>query len=81
MIVEMARAMMLRAKLPQLYWADAVKCTCYVRNRCPSRVLNNMTPYEAVMKVWPDSKHLRVVGCKVQVLAPKENRQEFNPKA
>ncbi|GMF20131.1 unnamed protein product [Phytophthora fragariaefolia] len=80
MIVEMARSMMLGANLPTAYWADAVVCAAYVRNRCPTKVLDGMTPMEALFGTAPDISNLRVFGCKVQVLVPKEHRKKLDSK-
>ncbi|OWZ09396.1 polyprotein [Phytophthora megakarya] len=79
-IVEMARSMMLGANLPTAYWADAVVCAGYVRNRCPTKVLDGKTPMEALFGKTPDISNLRVFGCKVQVLVPQEHRKKLDSK-
>ncbi|KAE9040228.1 hypothetical protein PR001_g7174 [Phytophthora rubi] len=53
--------------------ADAVVCAAYVRNRCSSKVLDGKTPMEALLGSAPDISNLRVFGCKVQTLVPKES--------
>lgn len=46
-LVEMARCLMLQAKLPKSLWAEAVNAATFLRNRCPTQSLENKTPYEA----------------------------------
>ena len=61
-LVEMSRSMLIDAKLPKAFWAEAVSIAVYLKNRSPSKSLYNMTPYEA----WHGSKsvasNLRVSG-------------------
>ncbi|KAE9005491.1 hypothetical protein PR002_g16746 [Phytophthora rubi] len=78
-IVEMARSMMLDANLPTSYWADAVVCAAYARNRCPKKVLDGKTPMEALFGTPPDS-HLRGFDHKVQALVPKEHKTKLDDK-
>jgi hypothetical protein len=79
-IVEMARSMMLGANLPTSYWADAVVCAAYILNRFPTKVLDGTTPMEALLETPPDISNLRVFGCKVQALVPKEHRKKLDAK-
>ncbi|OWZ09587.1 Retroelement pol Polyprotein [Phytophthora megakarya] len=79
-IVEMARSMMIGANLPTACWADAVVCAGYVRNRSPTKVLDGKTPMEALFGKAPDISNLRVFGCKVQMLVPKEHRKKLDSK-
>ena len=51
-LVEMSRSMLIDAKLPKAFWAEAVSTAVYLKNRSPSKSLDNMTPYEA----WHGSK-------------------------
>ncbi|KAE9184182.1 hypothetical protein PF005_g21782 [Phytophthora fragariae] len=64
-IVEMVRSMMLGASLSTSYWADDVVCAAYVRNHCPTKVLDGKTPMEALLGTPPDISNLCVFGCKV----------------
>lgn len=80
-IVEMARSMMIKAILPTAYWADAIVCAAYIRNRCPTKILDGKTPMEAFLEMPPDISNLRVFGYKVQVLVQKENMKKLDSKA
>lgn len=51
-LVEMARCMFLQADAPLSLWAEAINAATYIRNRCPTRALNEITPYEE----WTDEK-------------------------
>jgi hypothetical protein len=59
---------MLKAKgLPRWFWGEAVNVAVYVLNRCPTKSVDGMTPFEA----WHGRKsavhHLRTFGCIVYV--------------
>ena len=44
-LLESARSMMVHAGLPDRFWAEAVECAAYIRNRTPmSAVKGNKTP-------------------------------------
>lgn len=68
-LVESARSMLLHAKLPKKYWGEAVRTAAYLKNRCPSKSLEEMTPYEAWHKRKPQLQHLRVFGCDAYMYA------------
>ncbi|KAI5353736.1 hypothetical protein L3X38_006630 [Prunus dulcis] len=48
-MVEMAKAMLHEKGLPYYLWAEAVHTAVYILNRCPTRALGDMTPFEAYM--------------------------------
>ena len=43
-IMEIARTMLLEARLPESFWAEAVNTAVYLHYRSPTRSLDNMTP-------------------------------------
>lgn len=51
-IVEMARCMLIQSKLPKSLWAEAINTAVFIRNRCPSKLLNEITP----MEIWSKRK-------------------------
>jgi transposase InsO family protein len=73
-VVEMMRCILLQAKLPCEFWAEAVNTAVYLRNRSPTASLDGKTPYEAWTGEKPDLSHLRVIGCKVYSLIPEAKR-------
>ena len=46
-IVEATKAMIHDQSLPMLLWEEASRTVAYVQNRCPHKILKNMTPEEA----------------------------------
>ncbi len=46
-LVESARSMLLDANLSKSYWAEAISTAVYIRNRCPTKAVLRMTPFEA----------------------------------
>ena len=53
----------------------------YVKNRLPSPKVVHKTPFEIVHNSKPSVKHMRVFGCQVYILTPKEKRLKWDPKA
>lgn len=47
-LVEMARCLMLQANFPKSLWAEAVNAATFLQNRCPTKSLENKTPYDLV---------------------------------
>ncbi|KAI5336252.1 hypothetical protein L3X38_015519 [Prunus dulcis] len=61
-IVEMSKTMMKEKKLTYKLWEEAVNTAVYIQNRCPTKALDNITPFEAFSGRKPGVKHLRVFG-------------------
>ena len=64
--------MLYYAGLGKEFWAEAVATANYLKNFSPTKVLNNMTPYETWHKEKPDLKHLQIFGCVAYMHEPKE---------
>jgi hypothetical protein len=58
-----ARCMLNGANLNFNLWTAAIDTANYLRNRSPSSVLNNRTPYEKYYGKLPKIKHLKIFGC------------------
>jgi hypothetical protein len=80
-IVTMGRSMLHHARLNKSFWAEAAMVAIYIKNRLPSPKSETKTPYEMVYGIKPSVKHLRVFGCLVFVLTPKELRRKWDAKA
>lgn len=79
-LVEMVRSMLSDSKAPSRFWAEALSTAAYIRNRCPTKSVEGMTPIEALTGKKPDLTHLRRFGCAAYAHIPKEERQKLNPK-
>ncbi|CAK9804033.1 Retrovirus-related Pol polyprotein from transposon TNT 1-94 [Anthophora plagiata] len=79
-IVEMARSMLTQSKLPMSLWAEAVSTAVYIRNRCPTRKLNDITPYEGWTGEKPYVGFLRIFGSKVIALEKGARLNKFMPR-
>jgi len=62
-LMEMAHCMVKSQVLPHAFWLEAVMCATYVLNRCPTKALQNITPYEFWHGRKPSVAHLCVFGC------------------
>ena len=60
-LFEMARCLLLEAKLPKDLWTYAVLSATYIRNRCYNRRLE-MTPFEAFTGTKPNVKNMNIFG-------------------
>ena len=78
-LVETARSMLLDAKLPKQFWAEAISTAVYLKNRSPSKVLN-MTPYEVWYGRKPKVNHFRVFGSDAYAHIPRDERAKFDSK-
>ncbi|KAG9446373.1 hypothetical protein H6P81_012501 [Aristolochia fimbriata] len=61
--------------------AEAVACAVYVLNRCPTKGLKNMTPYEAWNEHPPNVKHFRIFVSIAYAQVPKEVRKKLDDKS
>jgi transposase InsO family protein len=79
-VAESARAMMMHwtPHMPSALWAEAVSTAVYLRNRCLTRALKGMTPYEAWFGVKPSYKYLRTFGCLVYAHLTKQAREAYH---
>ena len=80
-LVESARSMLLNANLSKCYWAEAVSTTVYLKNRCPTKAVQGMTPFEIWHEKKPMVDHLRVFGCDAYSHILKDERGKFATKA
>ena len=56
-------------------------CVAYILNRCPTKALQSITPYEAWHDKKPSIGHLRVFGCLAYALVPMQQRRKLDDKA
>ena len=80
-LMQMARCMVKSQLLPHAFWLEAVMCATYILNRCPTKALQSITPYEAWHGKKPSIGHLRVFGCLAYALVPMQQRRKLDDKA
>jgi hypothetical protein len=73
--------MMKGKNLSNAFSVEAINTTVYLKNRSPTRCLDNVTPFEALYGSKPTVHNLKVFGCKDFVHIPKENRKKLDAKA
>ena len=79
-LVETTRAMLLDARLPHQFWAEAISTAIYLRNRSPTSAVKGATPYQAWYKKRPEVEHLRVFGSTAYIHVPKNMRGKLDSK-
>ena len=80
-LMEVARSMMFHTNVPKRFWGDAVLTACYLINRIPTRILQDLSPYEVLNKTRPTIDHMRVFGSLCFVLIPGEQRNKLEAKS
>ena len=80
-LMEMAQCMVKTRASPHAFWLKAIMCATYVLNRCPTKALQSITPYEAWHGRKPIVAHLRVFGCLAYALVPAQQCSKLDGKA
>ncbi|CAK9814706.1 Retrovirus-related Pol polyprotein from transposon TNT 1-94 [Anthophora quadrimaculata] len=76
----MACSMLTQSNLPMSLWAEAISTTAYIRNRCLTKKLNDVTPYEEWTGEKPYVGFLRIFGSKVIALEKGAKLNKFMPR-
>lgn len=79
-LVEMARCIMSQANLPESLWAEAVNTATFLRNRCATKSLDGITPFEAWTQNKPYVGFFRTIGSKTIALNKSRKGKKFQPK-
>jgi len=79
-LVEMARCIMLQANLPDSLWAEAMNTATFLRNRCATKCLDGVTPFEVRMQRKPYVGYFRTIGSKTIALNKRQRGKKFKPK-
>ncbi|MCO5554081.1 hypothetical protein L7F22_007607 [Adiantum nelumboides] len=80
-LMEMARCMLKAKSLPHKLWMKAVACAAHVLNRCPTRALKTITPYESWYDKKPSVSYLCVFCCLAYAHIPQQLRGKLDDKA
>ncbi|GJW95694.1 zinc finger, CCHC-type containing protein [Tanacetum coccineum] len=67
------RCMMKAMNMPQIFWVEAVRHAIYILNNVPTKVLEDITPYEAIKRRKPNLENLRVFGCIAYAKVPSQH--------
>lgn len=77
-LVSTARCLPIQSGLsPSPFWAEAVNCVNYIRNRYPTSCLNGNTQFEAWNVYKPHISNLKVFGSKVLCLKREPGKTKF----
>lgn len=77
-ILVIARNMLKSKYLPKTYWVEAVDCTVYLLNHCPTKSVKFNTPLEIWSSIKPSVSHLKVFGCIAYAHIPKQRRKKLD---
>lgn len=79
-VVEMAKSMLHEKGIPYEFWAEAINTAIYLLNRCPSKSLNKVTPFEAYTGRKPGIAHLKIFGslCHMHIPSALRHKLEEN---
>ena len=85
-LLEVARSLLFSTNVPKQYWGEAVLTATYLINRLPSRVLTFQTPYNVLLKSYPNTRLLlglpiRIFGCCVYVHNIQQTRSKLDPRS
>jgi len=79
-LLEISRALRFHAHLPLKFWGDCVLTATYIINRLPSKVLQNVTPYEKLLHKKPTYQHMKVFGCLAFASNPSRTGDKLQPR-
>ena len=80
-LLEKVRCMSIDAKLPNVFWAEAMATATYISNRSPKCALDGKTPEEVWTGQKPNLAHVRIFGCRAVSHIPAVNRNKLQPTA
>lgn len=80
-VAEMAKTMLHEKGMPYQFQVEAVHTIVYLLNRCPTKSLDKMTPFEAYSGIKPEIAHLKVSGSIFYVRVPLNLRQKLECKS
>jgi len=80
-IVECAWSMLKVKNLTNGFWDEVIFTVVYLKKRCPTKILDHKTPFDALYSYKPTLSHLRIFGSKAFSHVPKEDRRKLDAKA
>jgi hypothetical protein len=79
--VGMVRSMLKAKQVPNKFWGEAVLTAAFILNRCFTRSIDAMTPYEVWHGKKPDVHFLRVFGCVGHVKITRPHLQKLDDRS
>ncbi|CAL9001163.1 unnamed protein product [Prunus brigantina] len=73
----MAESMLHEKGILYEFWAEAVNTAVYLLNRCPTKALKKVTPFEVYTGRKPGIAHLKIFGSPCHVLIPSALRHKL----
>ncbi|UYV71336.1 hypothetical protein LAZ67_8002677 [Cordylochernes scorpioides] len=80
-LLDMARASMHNADLPQKFRAESVNCAAYIKNRSLCSALDNKVPEEIWLSRKVSVRHFKIFGALAYAHIPKQKRKKFDRRA
>jgi transposase InsO family protein len=80
-VQEAARTMLNEAKLPKIFWRDAIHTIVHILNRAWLRPNHEKTPYELWFGRLASIKHFRIFGSKCYIKNDEDNQGKFYPRS
>ena len=77
---DMAKCMLVQAKMKFDFWAEAIMTSNYIQNRTMTKLVINKTPFEVWFGFKPKLYFFRIFGCKAVAHIPKIKRSKLDPK-
>lgn len=85
-LLEVSRALLFAMNVPNRFWNEALLTAAYLINRMPTRVLNYITPLQALKNMFPENRSFtdltpKIFGCIAFVHIHSHNRGKLDPRA
>jgi hypothetical protein len=80
-VLGMARSMLKAKQVPNRFWGEAVLMAVFILNRCFTRSVDDMIPYEAWHGTKLDVWFLRVFGCVGHVKTARPHLQKLDDRS
>jgi hypothetical protein len=62
-IIDTSLALLAESHVPKTFWDEACQTSCYLINRLPTPILQNISPFQKLFNHSPDSNFLRIFNC------------------
>nr|GEU62649.1 ankyrin repeat-containing domain, PGG domain protein [Tanacetum cinerariifolium] len=76
-IMSTTRCMMKATNMPQNFWAEAVRHAIYILNSVPTKALDDITPYEAIKRVFGCIAYAKVPSQRLKMLDDRSSRMVY----